>query len=332
MKAEVEHLFTDDILEQAIEKFSLDKEKTIKLNSFESFIFTSELNGKPCILRITHSSHRTVNEIRGEIDWINYLAENGASVCKAYPAISGCFVEKIEQVDSSSYFCVSVFEKAEGVFLSKNRHLITDTLIEEWGRIVGELHRLTKDYPDPPTEMKRKNWEHYLPVIEEYLENEPIALERAKELFSNLKKLPKDRDCYGLIHYDVHHANFLVDNGKIRLFDFDDSEYSWFIADLSVILFTAIWDNFQGEQSKEEFAQDFIDKFMIGYQKENSLNDWWLIQLANFIQYRLILLYAVLSREYQLAPAEWIKKLLDKWKLLIETDKSYVNLDFLTND
>ncbi|MBN1329844.1 MAG: phosphotransferase [Candidatus Heimdallarchaeota archaeon] len=332
MKAEVEHLFNNDILEQAIMKFSLSNEKTLKLNSFESFIFTSELNEKPCILRITHSSHRTVNEILGEIDWINYLAENGASVCKAYPSVSGQFVEKIELVGNSSYFCVSVFEKAEGVFLSQNRHLITDELIEEWGRVVGELHRLTKTYPEPSKEIRRNDWANFIPLIESYLENEPIILEKAKQLTNKLMKLPKNRDCFGLIHYDLHHANFLVDNGKIRLFDFDDSEYGWFIADLSVIVFTALWANFHAEQSKEEFVQIFIRKFMVGYRKENSLEEWWLTQLADFVHYRFILLYAVLLKEYQLNPVEWIKKLLDSWKPLIESDKPYVNLDFLKKD
>ena len=76
--------------------------------------------GLPCILRITHSTHRNIEQIKGELDWINYLAENNAPVCQAYPSTNGNFVEKIKQ-NSSSYLLVAIFQKAEGLFLNKKQ-------------------------------------------------------------------------------------------------------------------------------------------------------------------------------------------------------------------
>ena len=325
MKAEIENLLTDEILNKAIELFNLDKEKTVKINSFESFIFESVWKDTPCILRITHSSHRNIEQIKGELDWINYLSENGAPVCKPFPSTKGNFVEKIEHKDSS-HFLAAIFRKAEGSFLDKNRHLLTDSLIMNWGRLVGKLHKLTKDYT-PAKGTSRPIWSDYIPNIEKYLADEPIALQKAKEITKSIKSLPKDKDSYGLIHYDVHQANFLISNsGEITVFDFDDSEYSWFVADFAVLLFTVLWAKLNGERNREEFIIDFLNKFLKGYNEENELSNWWLSKISDFLRMRHILLYAVIVREHKLNPTEWSKKHIDEWKPMIENDIPYVKL------
>ncbi|MHA1555992.1 MAG: phosphotransferase enzyme family protein [Candidatus Heimdallarchaeota archaeon] len=325
MKSEIENLFSDEILNQAINLFELEKDKTTKIDSFESFIFESVWKGVPCILRITHSSHRNMEQVKGELDWINYLADNSAPVCQAYPSSNGNYVEKIKQQESS-YFLVAIFQKAEGLFLNKNKHLLTDSLIMEWGKLVGKLHRLTKEYLPAIKESKRPVWSDYTPKIEEYLNEEPVALKRAKEIIKTIRSLPKDRDSYGLIHYDIHQANFLINNGEITLFDFDDSEYNWFVADIAVILFTALWAKLNGEKSREEFISDFLIKFLKGYKQENELSNWWVNKISEFLRMRHILLYAVIIREHKLNPTEWSKKLIEEWKPMIENNIPYVTL------
>ncbi|MHA1124336.1 MAG: phosphotransferase enzyme family protein [Candidatus Heimdallarchaeota archaeon] len=331
MKSEIEALFTDDILEEAIKKFDLNKKKTIVHNSFESFIFNSEWQGKPCILRITHSSHRTTDQIKGELDWINFLAKHGAPVCQAYPSPSGEFVEQVDVADKSSYFSVAIFEKAEGEFLHQNKELLTEEFLQNWGKLIGQLHRLTKDYPAPAKEMRRPKWSAYIPKIEKFLADDPTALAKANEIFAKINALPKDKDSFGLIHYDVHQHNFLINNNELALFDFDDSEYSWFIADIAVIMITAFWGGLNGEQDREEFAQWFFENIMIGYNKENSLSNWWIKQLSNFIRLRHILLYSVLKQELKLNPKSPYIPLVEQWKPLIENDIPYIELGFLND-
>ena len=331
MKSEIESLFTDDILDQAIEKFDLNKKETKVHNSFESFIYYSEWQGKPCILRITHSSHRTTDQIKGELDWINFLADRGAPVCQAYPSPNGEFVERVDVADKTSYFVVSVFEKAEGEFLHNNIELLTQELVQKWGKLIGMLHRLAKDYPEPSENMKRSEWSHYIPKIEQYLADDSVALAKAKEIFTKINALPKDHNSFGLIHYDAHQANFLINNGEIALFDFDDSEYSWFIADIAVIMITIFWGGLNGEQNQEEFAQWFFENIMIGYNEENSLSNWWLKQLPNFIRLRHMLLYSVLKQELKLNPESSYKPLVDQWKPMIENDIPFIELEFLND-
>jgi Ser/Thr protein kinase RdoA (MazF antagonist) len=327
LKSEIENLFTEEILNKAIELFGLDRDKTIKINSFENFIFESVWRDTPCILRITHSSHRNMEQIKGELDWINYLADNDAPVCQAFPSSKGNFVEKIAHQDSS-YFLAAIFRKVEGLFLDNNQHLLTDSLILKWGKLVGKLHRLAKDYSPLTKESTRPIWSDYIPTIKEYLAEEPFALQRAKEIVKTIESLPKDKDCYGLIHYDIHQANFLInDHGDISLFDFDDSEYSWFVADIAVILFTVLWFiKLNGKKSREEFISDFLLKFLEGYNQENKLSNWWLNKIDVFLRMRHILLYAVMIREHKLNPTKWSRKIIKEWKPMIENNIPYVKL------
>ncbi|MHA1739695.1 MAG: phosphotransferase enzyme family protein [Candidatus Heimdallarchaeota archaeon] len=329
MKSEIESLFTDDILDQAIEKFDLNKKETKVHNSFESFIYYSEWQGEPCILRITHSSHRTTNQIKGELDWINFLADRGAPVCRAYPSPTGEFVERVDVANKTSYFSVAVFEKAEGEFIRNNKEKLTTEFVQKWGKLIGMLHRLTKDYPEPTKEMIRPEWSAYIPRIEQFLADDSVALPKAKEIFAKILVLPKDKDSYGLIHYDVHQSNFLINNDEFALFDFDDSEYSWFIADIAVIMITIFWGGLNGEQNREEFAQWFFENIMIGYKTENTLSNWWLKKLPDFIRLRHVLLYSVLKQEMKLNPKGPWQPLLDQWQPMIENDIPYIALDFL---
>ncbi|MHA1462321.1 MAG: phosphotransferase, partial [Candidatus Heimdallarchaeota archaeon] len=125
---------------------------------------------------------------------------------------------------------------------------------------------------------------------------------------------------------DIHQANFLINNGEITLFDFGDSEYNWFVADIAVILFTALWAKLNGEKSREEFISDFLIKFLKGYKQENELSKWWVNKISEFLRMRHVLLYAVIIREHKLNPTEWSKKMIEEWKPMIEDNIPYVTL------
>ena len=52
----------------------------IPADGFESFIYAFARNGKEYILRNGHSLRRSEALIRGEVDWINFLAAGETSV------------------------------------------------------------------------------------------------------------------------------------------------------------------------------------------------------------------------------------------------------------
>lgn len=68
-------------------------------------------------------------------------------------------------------------------------------------------------------------------MIPESVDDE-IALQRLAEVRQTLNAMPKSTESYGLIHADLHFWNFAVSPGGLTVFDFDNSEYNWFMADL----------------------------------------------------------------------------------------------------
>ncbi len=65
------------------------------------------------------------------------------------------------------------------------------------------------------------------PAIAAVLERVEATLRRRLAAFG------KSPERFGLIHADMRLANLLVDNGRIRLIDFDDCGFGWFLYDFA---------------------------------------------------------------------------------------------------
>lgn len=87
-----------------------------------------------------------------------------------------------------------------------------------------------------------------------------------------LGKLSKGRNCYGMIHHDLHHKNFYINNKEIVLFDFGDCECNWFVYDIAIVLYHALQVINGNDVQREDFALQFTKSFLKGYNTENQLD------------------------------------------------------------
>ena len=221
--------YNDDILLKAMQRFGIQKNEIKLLDGFESFLyeFYRPQDGE-FILRVSHSGRRTPEMIAGEVDWINYLARGGANVAQAILSKQGKLVEAIDD-GHGEQFLATAFLKARGGPSWETEW--TPEFVQHYGRVIGRIHALTKDYIPSQPSWQREEWdapgnldmEKWMPA------SETVALQKFQKLMRHLETLPKDRDSYGLIHQDAHGGNFFVHQGQITLFDFDDCVYSWFI-------------------------------------------------------------------------------------------------------
>src|SRR5574339_430100 len=134
--------FSDAILQEAMQRYGIAKDRLRSLDAFESFIYEFERDSQAYILRIAHSHRRSEALILGEVDWINYLAEGGVSVAKAILSDSGKLVEAIHD-HQGGVFLVTAFLKARG---QAPWELWTPALYESYGEMIGQIHRLSKSY------------------------------------------------------------------------------------------------------------------------------------------------------------------------------------------
>jgi Ser/Thr protein kinase RdoA (MazF antagonist) len=305
VEKEIRERYNDDVLMEAMRRYGIAEGDIRLLDGFESFMYEYTKEGQAYILRVGHSRRRTPDLIRGEVDWINYLADGGAGVARAIVSQNGRLVEEIPD-DRDGRFLASAFVKARGGPPGQMGGW-TDELIAAYGKLLGRMHALSKSYTVADEAWRRPAWD--APLMQyAATEQEPI-LEKYREVMSYLQALPQNRNGYGMIHQDAHAGNFFVDeNGRITLFDFDDCVYGHFAYDLAMVLFYAITNR----EDAAEFAADFWPKFMRGYAAENDLDPAWQRAIPHFMKLREIDLYAIILRDYDsLEGDRWVEKFLD---------------------
>jgi Ser/Thr protein kinase RdoA (MazF antagonist) len=282
--------FNDNILQAAMRCYNISSDQVELLDGFESFIYKFRRPDGQFILRIGHSDRRSPDLIRGEVDWINYLAAGGATVARAILSENGNLVEPVEDGQGAEFLCTA-FVHAPGAEIRRDQ--INDRLFRNYGRLIGRMHALAKTYRVSNPAWKRYAWdstenntaERQMPA------KEVLAMGKYRSVLAHLRSLPCDADGYGMIHQDAHPGNFFVDDEHcITLFDFDDCVYGHFIYDIAMVLFyTSI-----GEPDPAEYTERFMSVFLSGYREENRLNPVWLPELAHFMKLREIDLFAAI--------------------------------------
>ncbi len=295
MDPKIASRFNDKILQSARQYYNIAADKIELLDGFESFIYKFQRPDGQFILRLGHSSRRSPNLIRGEVDWINYLAKGGASVARAILSENGNLVETIDDEQGEEFLCTA-FVYAPGQEMRRDQ--ANDRLYRNYGRLLGRMHALAKTYQVSDPDWKRYTWdstenntaEQQMPA------KETLALEKYRAVWAHLRSLPQDPDGYGMIHQDAHPGNFFVDNEyRLTLFDFDDCVYGHFIYDIAMVLFYTSF----GEADPTVYTGRFMPVFFAGYREENRLAPSWLAELPHFMKLREIDLFAAIHFSYE---------------------------------
>ncbi len=142
MEAFVTRQFTEAIKHELLNRYGIEPHDCVLLGGFENFVFNVKHSGVNSILRITHGSHQNALAIEGELDFILHLKKNGMTTPGVIPSRKGLLVESTGK--SENDFHAVLFEKSPGR-LPEDGDLGPD-LIQEWGRIIGEMHRLSQSY------------------------------------------------------------------------------------------------------------------------------------------------------------------------------------------
>jgi len=324
--ANIKQRFSPAILETIAQLYGIEPVRLKLLDGFESFLYSFEDAGKRYILRVSHSLRRSEALIRGEADWINYLASGGVNAARVVPSQGGNLVERIPDGQGGA-FLSTVFDHAPGkpaweVGLSYPLFL---TL----GQTIGRMHRLTQVYSPTDPEAHRPQWDDPIMLMDPgWL---PDAGWRVREKYAEIvdwcRSLHRDNENYGLIHFDAHAGNYFVDpKGQIHLFDFDDCHYSWFSNDIAIVLFYMV----MGAEDTAAFTINFMRQFIAGYQLENPFKAEWLAQIPMFLKMREIDLYGVIHRSFDVNNLEndWDRRYMDQRKEKIEGGVPYIELDF----
>jgi Ser/Thr protein kinase RdoA (MazF antagonist) len=326
MDPKIASRFNDDILQVAMQRYNIATDKIQLLDGFESFIYEFNRTDGDFILRIGHSLRRTPDHIRGEVDWINYLYNGGATVARAILSRTGNLVEPVDDAHGDTFLCTT-FVKACGGIAGKDK--INERLFLNYGRLMGLMHALAKTYTPSNAAWKRYAWDdpenntpdRQLPTTETFIR------QKYQAVFDYLRALPRDREGYGMIHQDAHTGNLFVDeNYTMTLFDFDDCVYGHFIYDIAMVLFyIAGW----GGDDIPGFTGRFMSVFLQGYREHNHLNPVWLKEIPHFLKLREIDLFAAILFAMGETPEDaWCARFMKGRREKIENDIPFIVFDW----
>ncbi len=258
-------------------------------------IIVSKNEDKQYILRIADLGDRSEKDYLAETEYVHYLAENGAPVADVIPSVNGRLVESMEAEGKTVY--VSLFAYAKGMLLVDNGYRYREgASLDEYfyntGKALGAIHRLSKEYePVHPRQdyFDKYNMTYLNQLIPEEYSELKAAIERRLDEF---RALPKNKDIYGLVHFDYSDGNYHVDmnTGEITVFDFDNCMNCWYMFDLANLwLHNEGWTWQEADPGKKfELMQQCFNYQLQGYKTETDIPEEMLEKLPLFIDMVLI--------------------------------------------
>jgi Ser/Thr protein kinase RdoA (MazF antagonist) len=309
------------LLQSGAGRFDVPLTSLQLLGGMDGIVYAYTRDGADYVLKFTPTQPERLPSVRAMLDFVNYLGANGVHVSRPVVSTQGELVEMLE--DGGELWAITAAERAPGKHATHPNEF-GDELFQKWGQTVGQMHRLTKQYdavrrwPDGLI----GNWRDEMKSFAEWCDDDAVR-EKWLALGRQMEQWTPDQDCFGLIHNDLHMMNFMVGyvDGKLRLtaFDFDVCAYHWFMTDIGIAVFHSVWGGWADTNYTRAFVPHFIEQFMLGYVRENTLSEQWLQRLPFFMKYRQILLHTVFSHEWaQHSPeqagqlADWRQSILDE--------------------
>ncbi|MGB0838619.1 MAG: phosphotransferase enzyme family protein [Chitinophagales bacterium] len=292
MLESIRQQFDEQTYQKALALFDINSEKVNKLKAFESNVYAYSKAGEDYILKITHTIRRSVAYILGELEYVNYLAQNGVRTSLAIPSVNGHLVETLPTSSGKGNWLIYAFEKAPGSRIQE----VTADILYQLGKETGKIHRLSREYTPSQVAYKRQEWqddsvwkfEGTIPPEDQYI------VGHAEKLIQKMCSIPRTTENYGLIHGDLHQGNFFWTGQDLWTFDFDDSEYHYFANDVAISLYYLVNNTkIRGEQSASNFAAFYWTHYLKGYETEAHFKTEWFDYIDDLLHLRNILLYTV---------------------------------------
>jgi Ser/Thr protein kinase RdoA (MazF antagonist) len=280
-------------------------------SAFESSVFEGsafegsafERKGRH-ILRVTSEAHRARDQLKGELAFVEHLIANGVNAARPVEPLAGEKVVDVSRiVGSQGATYATVFERFEGRHFQDYSNDMGRPLFNEWGRTMGRLHLLSETFSAPPG-LRRPDWDQDevagCSVIDVDIDDR--LLELRNELVGWLSGTTREPTRYGMVHGDLERTNFVLNDGAIGIFDFDDCCHHWFCWDMVC----ALW-RFRNAAQDDRAA--FLGWFLEGYGAVREPDAAMLKRFSDLIRLRSVGLLLYRARAQEASPTDdWAQR------------------------
>ena len=264
-------------------------ERVEPIGGFENVLLRS-LEPPGRILRLTHSSRRSVEMVNAEFEYMAHAADHGVPVVDAIRSEAGTLVESIE-LGSGEMVVAACMTQAPGAI--RGRDEWADAEIEAYGAMVGALHIAAEGFQ--PAGTPRPPWTDAVFDVGIGSDVNDAPLSRR---LTEVRAACRSHDAGGtglLIHQDAHYGNLhLTADGRISLFDFDDCAYGTPTHDVAIVLFYWLMGR---EEDLVPAARRFTTHFVRGYERRRTLPGDWPAGADRFLTLRELDMYWLIGHE-----------------------------------
>lgn len=256
------------------------------LGGFENLLFKSDPPGR--VIRLTHTSRRSPEQIEGELEFIDHLANAGVPAVEPIRSRSGRLVEEMEAT-SGDHLLVVCMDEAPGE--RRMSSALSESDIIAYGEMLGSIHAASEGFR--PSHGSRFDWTDQF-FWDEGNESDPEMLARSIEVKTAAEAHPAGATDL-MIHQDAHLGNIHVtDDGSFSIFDFDDCVYGTPTHDVAILMFH--W--FVGfEEDMTHETRRLMHLFLEGYERHAQLPTEWPDGADLFLSQREADIYWLLKGE-----------------------------------
>lgn len=203
----------------------------------------------PVVVKIISRGLHTEQDILSEIEWTQFLHENGVHVTIPILINGESYIHHL----TDDLFFVA-YEKVKGTHVDVNGEHWNDKLFKQWGKGMGTMHSLSQTYKG---KYKRPEWNEHKIYRMSMASIDRRIKEKWEQCLENIESMSKSKELYGIIHGDLNHHNFIYDKGEITYIDFGDSEFNWFAYDIAIAVYHAS-QTIKDKAERDRFASVFF--------------------------------------------------------------------------
>lgn len=260
--------------------------------------------GKQYALRVHRPGYRSTEQIESELAWLDAL--DADEVVPTPPVLAARDGRRVMSAGAPGLGSrdVVVFEWVAGIAPDLDSGAAAVGQFETLGAISARMHEHARTWSRPPGfDRPRWDYEHTLgPDGHWGAWQDGLgmgAAERAQlealdaTIARRLAAYGQDPSRFGLVHADIRLANVLADGDTVRVIDFDDCGFTWFMYDFA----TAV--SFMEEHPR---VPELREAWVRGYRTRAALEPAAEAELATFVMLRRLLLVAWIGSHHTFAP------------------------------
>jgi Ser/Thr protein kinase RdoA (MazF antagonist) len=247
------------------------------------------------VLRVHRVGYSSAEEIRSELAWMNALRRDGViETAAAIPGADGQYVQVLASRHGGPARFAVAFERLSGAEPDSRD---ATRWFERLGELTALMHRHAQSW-SLPEGFRRKRWDFDAMVGPQGFwgpwragigldQAGVVILETVLDVIRlRLERFGQGADVFGLVHADLRLANLLVDGAHLRIIDFDDCGFSWYLYDFATSVSFI---------EHEPIVPDLLQAWIQGYCRQRPLRAEARAEIPTFVVLRRILLTAWLA-------------------------------------